>query len=417
MKNNRSILPIFLFCILAGTVFAQTGVFWFGDSTSNYVNNRIISMKEKPGGGLYFLGKASDRQYANVHPYWGSCDKSGKLIVQKTLETTNDIFELNNFVVCSENKFRIWGTETVNNRQTLLLNTIDAKGNLPGSDAILTNTNTLCGDVLQADAQTAVCAKTVQSSSTGLFHISIYKYNLENDQQIWYKKLDAEGNEEASKLFLMKDGSVILLAKEYDERLTTYTSLIYKLSSTGELIWRKSIAAYPIFFAHGIAEGKNKSLVYVCSIGSERDTVCSTKICSLDSSGNLLSTNEVPGIRANGILGLKNGNFFLYGSHFQKASVYIITKACFKIYDPNLKLLKTDELGMFDGPDAQLPSLAMSVWPTSSDFLTAIQLSDGRIACGGRVYMPTEKDPEKIIFSDRVNKGLLVLMSSDGKFR
>jgi hypothetical protein len=82
-----------------------------------------------------------------------------------------------------------------------------------------------------------------------------------------------------------------------------------------------------------------------------------------------------------------------------------------------MKEIKQDEMGMFDGPDAFLPSLAMAAFPTASDFLTAIQLSDGRIACAGRVFMPSETSPEKVIGADRYNKAFLVLMSADGKFR
>jgi hypothetical protein len=215
----------------------------------------------------------------------------------------------------------------------------------------------------------------------------------------------------------MKDGSFILLAKLYNDELSSYTSLIYKISTAGEMIWKKNLEVYPIFQGQGIAEGKNKSLIYVCSIGAEKDITGTTKMLTLDSSGNTLSTIEIPDIRANGVLALNNGNFFVYGSHFQQAGMYIISKACYKIYNPKFVKIKEDEMGMFDGPDAYLPSLAITTWPTASDFLSAVQLSDGRIACAGRVYMPDEIAPDKIIFSDRINKAFLVLMDTDGKFR
>src|ERR1041385_783377 len=90
--------------------FAQTGVSWFGDTTSDYVNNRIISIKENSDGNLFLLGKATDAAYNNIHPYWAVCDKAGKLKTQVTLPTTNNFYELNNFTVCSVDKIRIWGT-------------------------------------------------------------------------------------------------------------------------------------------------------------------------------------------------------------------------------------------------------------------------------------------------------------------
>jgi hypothetical protein len=416
---TKKISPLFavLFCLLPLISFSQTGVFWFGDSTSHLVNNRIISIKENSSGDLFMLGKASDTAYANIHPYWAVCDKAGKLKSQVTLPTTNQFYELNNFTICSADRVRIWGTEMSNNRLTMSLNTINAKGEIEEQNAMMTNTTTLTGDVCQLDATYAVMAKTVQSSSTGKFHISIYKYNLQNDQQVWYKTLPTEENEEASKVFALKDGSLIVLGKLYNEALTSYSTLLYKLSPAGETVWKKDIAGYGNFHAQGISEGKNKSLIYVCSIGSEIQASGSTKLFLLDSNGNVNSQKVIENIRANGVLTLKDGNIFVYGSHYQKVGIYIISKAAYKIYAPDLKAVKEDEMGMFDGPDAFLPSLYISAFPTASDFITAIQLTDGRIACAGRVYMPYPSTPDNILFSDRHNNAFLVLMNKDGKFR
>lgn len=374
-------------------------------------------MKENSNGDLFLLGKATDATYNNIHPYWAVCDKSGKLKTQATLATTNNFYELNNFVICSPDKLRIWGTETSDNRLTMSLNTITADGMISEQNAMLTTTTTLTGDVCQLDDQNAVMAKTVQSSATGKYHISVYKYHVQDDGQVWYKTLATEDNEEASKVFAMKDGSLIVLGKLYNESLTAYSTVIYKLSSAGDITWKKALSGYDTFYAQGISEGKNKTLVYICSTGVETLATGTTEIFQLDSSGNEISKREINDIRANGVLTLKNGNIFLYGSHYQKTGIYIISKACYKIYTPDLKEIKTDEMGMFDGPDAYLPSLFISVYPTASDFLTAIQLKDGRIACGGRVYMPYPAAADMIMFSDRHNNAFLVLMDADGKFR
>lgn len=417
MKTKKSSLLFLLLCILPAISFSQTGVSWFGDSTSKLVNNRIISIKESSNGDLYLLGKASDGVFNNPNPYWAVCDKTGKLKSQTTLAASNKYYEINNFTICSSDRFRIWGTETVNEKLTISLNTINAQGEIQGTDAIMTNTNTLTGDVCQLDNEYAVLAKTVQSSSTGRYHISIYKYNLLNDQQTWYKTLTTEDNEEASKVFALKDGSIIVLGKIYNEQLTAYTSLIYKLSPAGELLWKKNLNAYSTFYAQGISEGKNKTLFYICSTGNESIPESSTKVYSLDSNGTLISVKEIEDIRANGVLTLKNGNVFLYGSTFKTIGAYIISKATFIIFTSEMNSLKQDEMTMMDGPDAFLPSLYISAYPTASDFLTAIQLADGRIACGGRVYMPAETSPPAIITSERYNKAFLVLMDAEGKFR
>lgn len=416
---TKKLSPFFaaLFWLVPAISFSQTGVFWFGDSTSQLVNNRIISIKENSNGDLFLMGKASDTAYANIHPYWAVCDRAGKLKSQTTLPTTNQFYELNNFTICSADRVRIWGTEMSNNRLTMSLNTINVKGEIQEQNAMMTNTTTLTGDVCQLDATYAVMAKTVQSSSTGKFHISIYKYNLQTDQQTWYKTLKTEENEEASKVFVLKDGSLIVLGKLYDEKLTTYSTLIYKLSPSGEMIWKKNFTGYDKFYVQGISEGKNKSLVYTCSMGNEATMEAGTKIFSLDSNGNSVSMREMEGIRANGVLTLSNGNIFLYGCVFKTVGIYVISKAATKTFSPEMNLLKEDEMGMLDGPDAFLPGFYISSFPTASDFITAIQLSDGRIVCAGRVYMPYPSTPDTILFSGRHNNAFLVLMNKDGKFR
>lgn len=417
MKAKNFSLLFLLLCALPAISFSQTGVSWFGDTTSNLVNNRIISIKENPNGDLCLLGKASDGVYNNPTPYWAVCDKTGKLKSQSTLATSNKYYEVNNFTICSSDRFRIWGTETVNERLTMSLNTVNGLGEVQGTDAIMTNTNTLTGDVCQLDNEFAVMAKTVQSSSTGKYHISIYKYSVLNDQQVWYKTLTTEENEEASKVFALKDGSIIVLGKIYNEQLTSYTTLIYKLSSAGDLAWRKNINGYSDFFGQGISEGKNKSLVYTCSTGNESIGESSSKVYLLDSNGALILHTEMQGIRANGVLTLSNGNIFLYGSGFKTVGNYLISKASYKIFSPDMKEISGDEMGTADAPDAFLPGMYITSFPTASDFLTAIQLSDGRIACGGRVYLPIETSPERIIGSERHNMAFLVLMNADGKFR
>ncbi len=417
MKPKRSFKFAIAFLFFPAIIYAQTGLFWFSDSASHLPNNKIISIKQNSNGDLLLLGKASDSAYSNVKPYWAVCNRSGILKSQTTLSTANNYYEVNNFTICSNDRMRIWGTEVVNNKMTMSLNTIDAQGIPQGSDAMLTNTNTLTGDVCQLDETYAVLAKTVQSSSNGKYHISIYKYNLQNDEQVWYKTLATADNEEASKIFPMKDGSIIVLGKMYNESLTSYTTLIYKLSSSGEMIWKRNFTGYDDFFAQGVSEVKNKSLVYVCSFSDEALAVGKTKIFSLDSNGNEKSEKEIDGIRANGVLTLEDGNIFIYGAHFQKVGIYIISKASFKIYSSEMKVVNEDEMGMFDGPDAFLPSLAISTFPTASDFITAIQLSDGRIVCAGRVYMPLNTAADKIIFSKRTNAAFLVIMDDGGKFR
>ncbi|NOZ45363.1 MAG: hypothetical protein GXO79_01125 [Chlorobi bacterium] len=59
----------------------------------------------------------------------------------------------------------------------------------------------------------------------------------------------------------------------------------------------------------------------------------------------------------------------------------------------------------------------MKLLPTSSDFLTGIQLKDNRIALAGRVFIPINKSAAKNINSPRHNIAFLVLIDKNGNFR
>jgi len=89
-------------------------------------------------------------------------------------------------------------------------------------------------------------------------------------------------------------------------------------------------------------------------------------------------------------------------------------KEFFQTEKDNLEKEKEREMGMMDAPDAELPGLAMTMKPTSSDFLTAIQLKDGRVVLGGRDYMPLQIHPDKILLSPRANQNLMIFCDSNG---
>ena len=69
----------------------------------------------------------------------------------------------------------------------------------------------------------------------------------------------------------------------------------------------------------------------------------------------------------------------------------------------------------FDTPDRDMPKEISSIMPTSSDILSARKLSDGRIVCVGKIFMPNEIDLQNIIKSKRQSNAFLILVNKDGK--
>ena len=95
----------------------------------------------------------------------------------------------------------------------------------------------------------------------------------------------------------------------------------------------------------------------------------------------------------------------------------VIKKGKYIIINNNFEILTKNELSNNDFPDSKFIGSSKSILPSSSDFLSAIQLSDGRIACAGRIIMPKNLNPDKIANSPRYNNALLLIMDISGNFR
>ena len=105
----------------------------------------------------------------------------------------------------------------------------------------------------------------------------------------------------------------------------------------------------------------------------------------------------------------------IYGYKYAFSGNNVLRKAKFIIVNSKNEVIVQDEIKESDPPDSEMPSYEIILMPSSSEFLTATQLSDGRIALGGRVFYPA--NPKASGDNKRLNYPLLMLMSKDGAFR
>jgi hypothetical protein len=125
-------------------------------------------------------------------------------------------------------------------------------------------------------------------------------------------------------------------------------------------------------------------------------------------------------IRASGILSLSSGELMLYGCNLKtsgntSAQDARIAKAKTIILNKQLIALNSDEMCEWDNPDFIMPS-TMFIKPTSSEFLKAKELPNGRIVCVGRVYMPTTIAAGAILTAPSTNRPLVVFTDPQGGF-
>ncbi|MDD5571666.1 MAG: hypothetical protein PHD97_11010 [Bacteroidales bacterium] len=413
--KNKIISAAFLIASLCciNTAFSQTGIYYYDSPGKYYPNKRIIDIKESSDGNIYLLGIATDSVNENPQPYFAIIDNKFKMISGKVIET-GSLYELKNMIILPNGKIKIYGTESAEGGFKPYTKTINTKGDPATEEVTMTFNSTLICNAEQVDKFNALICQTVRGNSKK-YNISVYQIDLIRLFQVWYKKMQSESNEEASQLFI-SDSNIIIPAKKYNDDFTSFTSVIYKLNSKHEIIWQKEIKdAESNFTNQAVSADKRGNIIYLCSKQNNEIAKWNTKLIKLSPAGEVISVKSLDSISAKGILRIANGNYLIYGSNYNYVGVNLISKAKIIILNNSFEKIYEREMSFFDPPDAELPSLAMTAMPSSSDILTAEILSDGRIICGGRVYMPRDKEPDKIIISPRFNNPFVIVLDKDGK--
>ncbi len=166
------------------------------------------------------------------------------------------------------------------------------------------------------------------------------------------------------------------------------------------------------FESQTLAQDKDGNFLLSASYRDKTKGSCRSIVVKINSSGEQIAEQTFEDIKINGLLLLNNGNMLMYGTHYQVYSkMLIISKGSFVIVNSNFEKIASDEMGIFDLPDYNLPSLVATAQPTSSEFNTGIQLSDGRIVLAGRVFMPDKTSPDEILLSPRYNQPYVLFMN------
>ncbi|MCK4663669.1 MAG: hypothetical protein KAT68_12435 [Bacteroidales bacterium] len=411
IRNTFIVFLIFLYNLS----LCQTGIFYFSNNSDKYPNNKFINLLEASNKEIYLLGKVSDKDYKISQAHFTRLDKKGNLLLQKTLQA-NSLYDLNNIILMPDQNIKIFGNEKTDNKYSPYIRTFNSNGTIKKSTNNVSVYSTMINDVVVFDNENILITETKLGKSQK-YNINIYLYNLKTDKQVWYKKISSELNEEADQIIIDNNNNIIILGKKYNDKLTAYVPIIYKLNSSGEKIWKKGLEVPDNFFSQSISTDTNGKIFYICNYSRESTGECETRIISISSKSDIENYEILREISANGIIALNNGNFFIFGSNLLIYNNQVITKGKYIIINNKFEILTKDELSNNDFPDSKFIGSSKSILPSSSDLLSAIQLSDGRIACSGRIIMPKNLNPDKIANSPRFNNALLLIMDISGNFR
>lgn len=428
----------FLIVMIAhwGTGFSQTGIFYWPDSTTS--NYRLHTIRQTGEGDIYMVGICTDAIDKNMQPLFVRTDKNGKLIERNVIDVP-DLYEMSGFLLmpkssnCTNDCYpmKLFGTKVEGGSPSLYTQPCDAKGNTQGTEAILVNSPEIMGSLATVNDSENIFSFSIQTHENR-YNVRLVKekyrevksesYIGDIGEQEKYIQVNSPYNELCDGVIPDGDEFVYLLcSRNYSDTVQDF--MIYKVSLKADsVVWGNEIKSRMNAASANICKAGDNTLVVVFNY-TDKNNIVNSKTGLLKI--NMLNgdTSAVAGnfsMRADGLLKLKNGNYMLYGGVFKtddSAGYNPYIKAKWILLDKNFNTIYEDEMGMFDTPDANLPSLAMTVNPTMSELAQAVQLSDGRIAFAGRVYMPNHTKPDEIIYSSRYNRPMLFITGPDGKFR
>ncbi len=401
-------------CILffSTQLVAQTGIFYYPSLNKEYVHNNIVGIAEAANTEIYLIGKASNEDYSKSIPYFGRYDKKGEPLIHNFYENY-PVWDIKNLVITAGQSIKLYGTTYNKNKYNPFYLLVSPTGKIESKSPATTVYNTILSDIDSKD--NFVAAAHTKIGENKKYNIIVHKIDPSEEVYIWSTPISTEINEEATKVIVCSDNSIMVLGKEYRNDMKTYTPIVYRLSSAGKVLWRVGITVPPNFFTQDIIQVDRSTFIYMCSYGKEYLGTSETRLIQLSSGGNAVKANTIPNINANGLLLLESKKVLLYGSNLAIISGRVVTRAKYAIIAKSLEAEYQRELGSADAPDALMPQKIATALPSTSDFSSAIRLSDGRIALSGKVYMSSNPGKPNPRGSDRFNAPMLVILDKLGK--
>lgn len=444
----QTIFRLFLFCLplsmlsqtpLVPCNYCDDDIFFWMDTTMGLPNGRVIDIQEGDNGDLLLLGRRSDAKYQNYHASFLRVNQEGRAIAYNSFDGDGNIgpslyiYHLNNFVKIGKENLMAYGTTVNNNNQySLYTELLDDNGGSNPFMFKLSNRINFAGDLMKRKDSTYLELKTTVVPDYER-NVYVHKMNLNfqelevvpfvdkstvsshiissHDINADYPQFGLEATE--------TDKYIYVLGYRYTDISTNQSiPIVYQLSKTGEVIWEKALPREKNVYSLHFAALENNNVLVTGSYSD--DSVLNfintrTSMNLLSEKGELLQRKEIPGFVSNGILVLERGDLLIYGHFLQQISQISgkieVHRAATFLFNDQLIMANRDQFSGLDPPDGYISQLASA---SSTTFLSGIELSNGRIALGGRVYM--QINPENSYYSQRSERYLVVFADLEGNF-
>ena len=406
---------IFKVLLLGYSVSGQ--IYTWGDISSSNKNYTVISVVEGKANQIFVLGKVTDKNQGNPQIGYSCLSNNGDILFTTVYTDQPDLYNLNSILFQPDGLLRIYGTSYLQSGMMApYMACINPESKVITNTILKLSTPQSLGDVKLINNKEIILANASKGLSTGIFNIFASRTDLTaKDLQKINVKLDSKFNEEPKSLCVLHDSSFYILGKRYsDQSMTKSEGMIYYISSDFKMKWNMEVLNSSGLSDQCLSCGKDGWIYYFCSFKDKNTGTCSSKGFIFDKDGNKLRQILIDSNNVHSILTLKNGNILVAGTKIQKDGSKTLEKAHYIIYDRTLKKIKSRTLGLTDKPDVDLPQTQISAFQSSSDYTTSIQLSNGKILLGGRIFLPINTSPDKIINSTRAYKYLVVILTANG---
>ncbi|MFH0896355.1 MAG: hypothetical protein V2A54_18130 [Bacteroidota bacterium] len=369
------------------SALAQSPVIFWKTDTGKYVNQSINTLYANQEA-IFLLGTASDKSETSARMSLTRLSLKGKLQITTLINDVAGFVSGTKILPVNEQLIRIFGTAVNDNKVKIpYINTVSIDFSNSVQNSIFIVNPTIMGDAVPFSDRDCIWAKSVQSSTTKLSNIYVYRSDrFDIDRFRWRLHIESAFHEECRKLIVLPDSNILLLARrlvpsQRDTGIGSYRSVIYKLSPSGKMIWNKEIPFVENFYEQDICFHSDSSFLLSFSYGATSNTM----VFQLDTAGNTKRVVRIDSILTNGILPLSNGEFALYGSDLKQTSNGILNRGKILILKQNMEVFWKYEMKPTDKPDSEMTGIL-----SGSDFKAAFELPNGSIACAGSVYMPDD---------------------------
>ena len=184
-----------LMLISATLVTAQKGTFFWTDTSSPYINHRIVSLSASDRY-IYALSKSNDTDYKEARPSFSRLDLQGKLLNFTVYPNVQDLYDLNSLVKMPDGNLRMYGSVYNNERFSPYINNVTPQGMMNANTYTMVSVPHFTGDAVQAGPSSVIWTKAIRGSATNRYNAYVYRIDLANrDQEKWKCILKSEFNE------------------------------------------------------------------------------------------------------------------------------------------------------------------------------------------------------------------------------